>query len=75
MDAIGRLKPGVSLAAARADMNQIARNLAAAYPNEDKNAGVTILSLKQDMVRDVQLFLWVLLGAVGFVLLLSLIHI
>jgi predicted permease len=75
MDAIGRLKPGVSLAAARADMNQIARNLAAAYPNEDKNAGVTILSLKQDMVRDVQLFLWVLLGAVGFVLLIACVNV
>jgi predicted permease len=75
MDAIGRLKPGVSLAAARADMDQIARNLAAAYPNEDKNAGVTILPLKQDMVRDVQLFLWVLLGAVGFVLLIACVNV
>ncbi len=75
MDAIGRLQPGVSLAAARTDMNQIARNLAAAYPNEDKNAGVTILPLKQDMVRDVQLFLWVLLGAVGFVLLIACVNV
>ncbi len=75
MDAIGRLKPGVSLAAARADMDQIARNLAAAYPNEDKNAGVTIVPLKQDMVRDVQLFLWVLLGAVGFVLLIACVNV
>lgn len=75
MDAIGRLKPGTSLAAARADMDQIARNLAATYPNEDKNAGVTMLPLKQDMVRDVQLFLWVLLGAVGFVLLIACVNV
>ncbi len=75
MDAIGRLKPGVPVAAARADMDQIARNLAATYPNEDKNAGVTIVPLKQDMVRDVQLFLWVLLGAVGFVLLIACVNV
>jgi predicted permease len=75
MDAIARLKPGVSLAAARADMDQISRNLAAAYPNEDKNAGATIVPLKQDMVRDVQLFLWVLLGAVGFVLLIACVNV
>jgi hypothetical protein len=38
MDAIGRLKPSVSLAAAQADMAQITRNLAAAYPDADKGA-------------------------------------
>jgi len=75
MDAIGRLKPGVSVSAARADMDQIARNLAATYPNEDKNAGITIMSLKQDMVRHVQLFLLVLLGAVGFVLLIACVNV
>jgi len=75
MDALGRLKPGVPLAAARADMDQIARNLALAYPNDDKNAGVTIVPLKQDMVRDVQLFLWVLLGAVGFVSLIACVNV
>jgi len=75
MDAIGRLKAGVSVAAARADMAQIARNLAATYPNEDKGAGVTVLPLKQDMVREVRPYLWVLLGAVGFVLLIACVNV
>jgi predicted permease len=75
MDAIGRLKPGASLAAARADLDQIARNLAAAYPNEDKGAGVTIVPLKQDMVREVQSSLWILLGAVGFVWLIACVNV
>src|ERR1700683_1250904 len=75
MDAIGRLRPGVALAAARADMDQIARNLAAAYPNEDKGAGVTVVPLKQDMVREVQSFLWILLGAVGFVWLIACVNV
>jgi predicted permease len=75
MDAIGRLKRGVSVTEACADMDQIARNLAATYPNEDKNAGVTVVPLKQDMIRDVQLFLWVLLGAVGFVLLIACVNV
>jgi len=75
MDAIGRLKREVSLAEARVDMDQIARNLAATYPNEDKNAGVTVVPLKEDIVHDVQLFLWVLLGAVGFVLLIACVNV
>jgi predicted permease len=75
MDAIGRLKREVSVTEARADMDRIARNLAATYPNEDKNAGVTVVPLKQEMVHDVQLFLWVLLGAVGFVLLIACVNV
>src|SRR5260370_37399788 len=47
MDAIGRLKPGVSLAAAQADMAQITRNLAAAYPNADKGTGAAVPARKR----------------------------
>jgi predicted permease len=73
--AIGRLKPGVTLAAAQADMDQIANNLALAYPDADKGAGVSLVPLKQDIVGDVQPFLWVLLGAVGFVLLIACVNV
>ncbi len=75
MDAIGRLKPGVSLAAAQADMAQITRNLAAIYPNADKGAGAAVLPLREDMVNDVRPYLWLLLGAVGFVLLIACVNV
>jgi len=38
-NSIGRLKPGVSLAQARADMDSVAQNLAVAYPEADKGLG------------------------------------
>jgi predicted permease len=69
--AIGRLKPGVTLAQAKADMESIAQHLAAAYPEANKGVGVTILSMKEDMVGNVQQLLLVLLGAVGFLLLIA----
>ena len=75
MDAMGRLKPGVTLAQARSDMDNVAANLARAYPDVDKNSGITVHSLKQDMVGDVAPLLYVLLGAVGFVLLIACVNI
>ena len=73
--AIGRLKPGVMLAQARADMDQMARSLAAAYPDTDKGQGIRVTPLKQVMVRDIRPFLLVLLGAVGFVLLIACVNV
>jgi putative ABC transport system permease protein len=75
MDAIGRLKPGVSLAAAQADMAQITRRLAAAYPNADKGAGAAVLPLRDELVQGVRPYLWLLLGAVGFVLLIACVNV
>ncbi|HLJ40040.1 MAG TPA: ABC transporter permease [Candidatus Acidoferrales bacterium] len=69
--AIGRLKPGVTLGQAQAEMNDVARNLAVAYPEADKDVGITLVSMKQDIVGNVRPFLLVLLGAVGFVLLIA----
>ena len=70
-NAIGRLKPGVSLAQARADMDSVARNLAAAYPEADKGNGINLVPLKTDVVGEVRGILLVLLGAVSFVLLIA----
>ena len=75
MRALGRLKPGVTLRAAQADMAQIANNLAQTYPDADKGAGIAIVPLKKDIVGDVQPFLLVLLGAVGFVLLIACVNV
>jgi len=70
-NAYGRLKPGVTIQQAQADMDVVARNLAVAYPEADKGIGIAIVPLKEDMVGDIQPILLVLLGAVGFVLLIA----
>ena len=75
MDAVGRLKEGVTAPQARANMDAIAESLARAYPNADKNNGITIVPLKQDMVGNVAPLLYVLLGAVCFVLLIACVNI
>jgi predicted permease len=71
---IGRLKPGVTLDQARADMSAVSRRLAAAFP-ADKGMTAKVLPLKQQLVGDVQPFLLVLLGAVGFVLLIACVNV
>ncbi|HEX7960872.1 MAG TPA: ABC transporter permease, partial [Terriglobales bacterium] len=68
---IARMKPGVTVAQAKANMQAVARNLAAAYPQADKDLGVTLLSMKEDIVGKIEPLLLVLLGAVGFLLLIA----
>jgi predicted permease len=70
-NSIGRLKPGVTFAEARADLDSVAQNLAAAYPDADKGTAITLVPLKTDVVGDVRGILLVLLGAVTFVLLIA----
>jgi predicted permease len=72
---IGRLKPGVTVEQARADMERVTRNLAAAYPNDDRGIGASLTPLKQMVVGDTSTFLEVLLAAVGFVLLLACVNV
>jgi predicted permease len=69
--AVGRLKTGVTIEQARADMNQIAFNLAKTYPETNKGAGIVLTPLRARMVQGVQSILFVLLAAVGFVLLIA----
>lgn len=73
--AVGRLKQGITLAQARADMDDVARHLAAAYPDADKGQGIGVMPLKQEMVSNIQPFLLVLLAAVGFVLLIACVNV
>jgi predicted permease len=71
MNAIGRLKPGVSFEQASADLDAVGANLAAAYPDTNKDTGITLMPLKTDVFGSVQGILLVLLGAVSFVLLIA----
>ncbi len=75
MKAIGRLKPGVTLEQARADMDAIANRLADAYPVADKDSGIAVMSLKESMVGEIKPFLFLLLGAVGLVLLIACVNV
>ena len=75
MDAVGRLKPGVTLEQARADMDSVAQGLAETYPEADKGLGIALLPLKQDVVGEIRPFLLVLLAAVGFVLLIACVNV
>jgi putative ABC transport system permease protein len=68
---IGRLKDGVSRERAQAQMNQIAGALAEQYPDNHKNLTISVVPLLEDQVRNIRGVLWVLLGAVGLVLVIA----
>jgi predicted permease len=72
---IGRLKPGMSLEQAQADLDSVSRNLAAAYPDSDKGISAEIVPLKSQMVGRVRPALTILLFAVAFVLLIACVNI
>ena len=69
--AVGRLKPGVSLEQAQTEMTLIARRLERQYPETNKGLTVTVTRMRDEMVGDVRLTLYLLLGAVGVVLLIA----
>jgi putative ABC transport system permease protein len=71
MGAIGRLRPGVTREQAQSEMTAIARGLAQEFPKENKDKGITLVPLREDLVGDIRGALLVLLGAVGFVLLIA----
>lgn len=72
---IGRLKAGITIAQAKADMAAVSRDLALAYPDFDKDTGTNLVSLRQQIVGYVQPYLLTLLGAVGFVLLIACVNV
>jgi predicted permease len=72
---IARLQPGVSIEQARADLSEVTRNLTAAYPDDDKGVGASLIPLKQEMLGDVQPILLVLSSAVAFVLLIACVNV
>ena len=71
MYVVGRLKPGVTQSQAQSEMNAIAARLAEAYPKSNSKHGVNVTPLARVILGDVRPTLLVLLGAVGFVLLIA----
>ena len=68
---IARLKPGVSLPQAQAQMNTIAARLQQQYPEHQAGMGTSVVSLSEQVVGKVRMALLIMLGAVGFVLLIA----
>jgi predicted permease len=68
---VARLKPGVTLAAARAEMDMIGANLEKQYNDTNAGNGVGVQPLLDAFVTDIRRPLWVLFAAVGFVLLIA----
>src|SRR5262247_4007308 len=75
LSGIGRIKPGVTFAQAQADLDKVMRNLAALYPQANRGNGAKLVPLKEQVVGDVRLTLLLLLGAVGFVLLIACVNV
>ncbi len=72
LEAIGRLKPGVSLAQAKAGMDVIARNLAAQFPDSNKTRTSVVAKLQlEQLVGDTRDALRILFGAVALVLIIA----
>src|SRR5438067_13339738 len=69
--ALGRLKPGVTLAQAADDMNKIAHDLARRYPEEDAGRTVSARILLEAAVADYRQSVWLLFAAVACVLLIA----
>jgi predicted permease len=69
---MARLKPGVTIAQANADMDSVAKRIAEVYPKSNQGWSATVEPLQNNFLeRDVRRALWMLLGAVGFVLLIA----
>jgi len=75
INGIGRLKPGVTIEQARADMTSVSNNLAAAFPDTNKGISARLIPFKQWMVGDIGSLLLVLLASVGFVLLIACVNV
>ncbi len=69
--AIARLKPGVTLEQAQTEMNLLARQLSQEHPNDNANTGVHLVTLREDLVGRLRPALFMLFGAVAFVLLIA----
>ena len=68
---IGRLKPGATMAGAQAELDNVSARLEQQFPETNKGWGATIFPIVADTVRTYDTALWIMMGAVGFVLLIA----
>jgi putative ABC transport system permease protein len=71
LQAVGRLKPGVPMETAQAELSGIAARMEEEHPDTNKARGIRLVTLKDQTVGDVRVALLILLGAVGMVLLIA----
>ncbi len=71
LSVIGRLKPGVTLSQAQSNIAGITRRLEQDFPKTNSGLGSNVVPLHTQIVGDVRAILFILLGAVGFVLLIA----
>jgi putative ABC transport system permease protein len=68
---VAKLKKGVTVEQAQAEMTAIGSRLTQQYPTSNADKNVAVSGLRDDMVKDARLMLYILLGAVGVVLLIA----
>jgi putative ABC transport system permease protein len=71
LQVVGRLKPGVAIESAQADMTSIATRLQQQYPQSNTELGAVVVPLHENILGDIRKPLLILLGAVGLVLLIA----
>jgi putative ABC transport system permease protein len=71
LEVMARLKPGVTLEEAQAEIQAISRNLAQAHPDTNANVGAYVIPLASEVTRDVRPALLLAWAAVGLVLLMA----
>lgn len=71
LSVVARLKPGVSSAQAQTEMQTIAARLAQEFPRYNHGWSAEVIPLREQFVGNVRLALWIILGAVGLVLLIA----
>ena len=69
--AIGRLKPGTTIAQAQSDVNVIAQRIEQEHPQTNRNQGIHIVSITDELVGEIRPTLWMIFGAVVLVLLVA----
>jgi putative ABC transport system permease protein len=75
LQGVGRTKAGVRPEQAQAEIETIGRQLAKQYPDSNEGVGITAMALHEAMVGDIRQAFWILLGAVGFVLLIACVNV
>jgi macrolide transport system ATP-binding/permease protein len=75
LNGVGRLKDGVSVEMARAEMKTIARQLELQYPKDNRDQSASVLPLAEVIVADIRPILLVLLGGAGLLLVIACVNV